>query len=114
MVRSFQQWKVWCSAKLVEIARTAQSNKIRADADQLLTRLQYLRLEGLPSFLVLLHTASQDDPRFLDLAPSAEEIDRWFAQEAKEGVRGERSPSSSERWKERGEGHELGEAHTEK
>ena len=114
MARSFQQWKVWCSAKLVEIARTTQSEKTRKDAELLLTRLQYLRLESLPSFLVTLHAAATDDPRFLDLAPSPEEVEQWFAEETKEGVRGERSPSSSERWKERGEGHELGEAHTEK
>ena len=86
MARTFQQWKIWVSAKLVEIARTASNEKVRRDADQLLTRLQYLRLEGLPSFLVLLHASSTDDPRFLELAPSPEEVDRWFAQETKEGV----------------------------
>jgi hypothetical protein len=85
MARSFQQWKAWCAARLVEIARTAQSDKVRADADQLLTRLQYLRLEGIPSFLVLLHAAAQDDPAFFELAPSAEEVERWFQEEVKEG-----------------------------
>jgi len=92
MARTFQQWKIWASAKLVEIARTAQSEKVRADADMLLTRLQYLRLEGLPSFLVLLRAVSTDDPRFLELAPTPEEVDEWFQEEmrsCKEEVRKE-------------------------
>ena len=85
MARTFQQWKAWCAARLVEMARTARSDKVRADADTLLTRLQYLRLEGLPSFLVLLHAAASDDPAFLDLAPTPEEVETWFAEEVKEG-----------------------------
>jgi hypothetical protein len=84
VARSFSAWKAWASAKLVEIARTTSDEKVRRDADQLLTRLQYLRLESLPSFLVLLHAAATDDQRFLDLAPSPEEIDEWF-REVREG-----------------------------
>ena len=79
--RTFQQWKIWASAKLLEIIRTAQSDKIRADAEQLLARLQYLRLESLPSFLALLHAAAADDPAFLELAPKPEEVEQWLTQE---------------------------------
>jgi len=85
MARTFQQWKAWCAARLVEVARTAKEDKVRRDADILLTKIQYLRLEGLPSFLVLLHAAAADDPSFLDLAPSAEEVEAWFTQEVREG-----------------------------
>ena len=77
-MRSFQQWKVWASAKLVEMARTAKEDKVRRDAELLLVKIQYLRLEGLPSFLVTLHTASQDDPAFLEIAPTPEEVETWF------------------------------------
>jgi hypothetical protein len=83
MARTFQQWKVWCSAKLVEIARTTRSEKTRKDAELLLTRLQYLRLESLPSFLVILYAASQDDPVFFELAPKPEEVDEWFQEEVR-------------------------------
>ena len=78
MARGFQQWKVWAAARLIEMVRTASDEKVRRDAEMLLTRLQYLRLESLPSFLVTLHAAATDDQRFLDLAPSPEEIDEWF------------------------------------
>jgi hypothetical protein len=78
VARSFQQWKAWASARLVEVARAAQSDKVRRDAELLLTRLQYLRAESLPSFLVALHAAAADDPAFLELAPSAEEVEAWF------------------------------------
>jgi ABC-type branched-subunit amino acid transport system ATPase component len=78
VARTFQQWKIWAAARLVEIIRTTQNDKIRRDAELLLTRLQYLRLESLPSFLVTLHAAAQDDPAFFELAPSAEEVERWF------------------------------------
>jgi hypothetical protein len=85
MARTFSAWKAWCAARLVEIARNAQGEKVKRDAELLLTKLQYLRLESLPSFLVLLHAAAADDPCFLDLAPSTEEVEEWFAQEVREG-----------------------------
>ena len=78
MSRTFQQWKAWCAARLVEIAKDARDERVRRDADMLLTRIQYLRLEGLPSFLVTLHAAAADDPAFLELAPTPEEVERWF------------------------------------
>jgi len=84
MARSFQQWKAWASARLLEIAKSAKEDKVRRDADILLTKLQYLRLESLPSFLVLLHAASQDDPSFLDLATSAEEVEAWFREQGED------------------------------
>jgi hypothetical protein len=84
MARTFSGWKIWVSAKLIEMIRNASDEKVRRNAEALLTKLQYLRLEGLPSFLVLLHAAATDDPRFLDLAPSAEEVEKWFSGEVGE------------------------------
>ena len=83
MARSFQQWKAWCAAKLVEMTKNASDDKVRRDAEMLLTKLQYLRLESLPSFLVTLHAVAADDPQFLNLAPTPEEVEQWFTQETK-------------------------------
>jgi len=77
--RTFSEWKVWCAVKLLEIRAKYEGNeKIGRDVEALLVKLQYLRLDALPSFLVLLHAASVDAPDFLSLIPSSEEVEEWF------------------------------------
>ena len=65
--------------KLLEIrAKYSGDEKIERDVEALLMKLQYLRLDALPSFLVLLHAASTDAPDFLELTPTSEEVEEWF------------------------------------
>jgi len=85
MGRTFPEWKIWCAARLLEIkAKYSGDEKVARDVEVLLAKLQYLRLEALPSFLVLLHAASVDAADFLELAPTSEEVVRWV----KEGGEG--------------------------
>jgi len=77
--RTFSEWKVWCAVRLLEIRAKYEGNeKIGRDVEALLVKLQYLRLDALPSFLVLLHAASTDAPDFLELVPSSNEVAMWF------------------------------------
>uniref|UniRef100_A0A7J3X5D4 Uncharacterized protein n=1 Tax=Thermofilum pendens TaxID=2269 RepID=A0A7J3X5D4_THEPE len=77
--RSFHEWKAWAAAKLIEIAQKyPSSEKVRRDAEALLMRLQYLRVEALPSFLAMVHAAASDCGEFLEVAPTSEEVEKWF------------------------------------
>ena len=77
--RTFSEWKAWCAVRLLEIrAKYSGDEKVARDVEVLLTKLQYLRLEALPSFLLLLHAASVDAADFLELIPLSSEVEKWF------------------------------------
>jgi len=84
-MRSFNQWKVEAALRLLEIKAIHRGNQevVRA-VDTLLTKLHYLKLRDLASFLVLLHHASSVAEEFLLLLPSQEEVREWFREEGEE------------------------------
>ena len=78
-MRSFSQWKAETVLRLLAIkAAHKDDQRIRQTIDALLTRLQYLRVRDLPSFLVLMHHAAALTDEFLSVLPTEEEIQEWF------------------------------------
>ena len=78
MARSFTEWKAAAIVRLVSIKAAHREEKVRETVDNLLARLQYLRVRDLPSFLLLLHYASTLTEEFLSLLPTEEEVHEWF------------------------------------
>jgi len=79
MVRDFSAWKAWATLKLLSLKMKYRDNpKIAQDIDVLITKLQYLKLRDLASFLVLVHHASADCEEFLSIMPIEEEVEEWF------------------------------------
>jgi len=79
VARSFNQWKVEAALRLLEIKVHYRDNRrVQETVDALITKLHYLKLRDLASFLVLLHHASSVAEEFLLLLPSQEEVQAWF------------------------------------
>jgi hypothetical protein len=79
VTRSFSAWKAQATLKLLALKTKYRGNpKIAQDVDVLVTKLQYLKLRDLASFLVLVHHASVDCEEFLSILPTEEEVERWF------------------------------------
>jgi len=78
MVRSFSAWKAQAVLRLLAIKAAHREEKVGEVVDNLLAKIQYLRVRDLPSFLVLLHFASTLTEEFLSVLPSEEEVEEWF------------------------------------
>jgi len=79
MVRSFSQWKAETVLRLLAIKATHKDDqRIRQTVEALVTRLHYLRVRDLPSFLVLVHHAAVLTDEFLSVLPTEEEVREWF------------------------------------
>jgi len=79
MVRSFSAWKSKATLRLLAMKTKYRDNtKLLQDIDILITKLQYLKLRDLHSFLALVHETSKDAEEFLTILPSEEEIEEWY------------------------------------
>jgi len=84
-MRSFNQWKVEAALRLLEIKALYRDNqRVQETVDALITKLHYLKLRDLASFLVLVHHASALAEEFLLLLPGMEEVREWFSEEGEE------------------------------
>jgi len=82
MARSFSEWKAMVILRLLEMKRKYSSDeKILRDINVLLSKLQYLRVRDLSTWLVLLYHAASDLSEFLELLPRLEDLDEWFEKE---------------------------------
>jgi len=80
MVRSFSEWKAQAALRLMAIKASCKGDqRIQQAVDTLLTKLRYLRIRDLASFLVLLHHAAVLTEEFLSVLPTEEEVMAWFA-----------------------------------
>jgi len=85
MARSFNQWKIETLLRLLEIKALHKDNqRVQETVDALITKLHYLKLRDLASFLVLVHHASSVAEEFLLLLPGMEEVQAWFTEEGEE------------------------------
>jgi uncharacterized protein YbbC (DUF1343 family) len=79
MARSFSAWKSKTTLKLIALKTKYKNNpKVLQDIDVLITKLQYLKLRDLHSYLTLVYEASSDCEEFLLILPSEDEIKTWF------------------------------------
>jgi hypothetical protein len=79
MVRSFSAWKSKATLRLLAMKTKYRDDpKVLQDIDVLITKIQYLKLRDLASFLVLVHHVSADGEEFLSILPSEEEVEDWF------------------------------------
>jgi hypothetical protein len=79
MARSFSAWKSKATLRLLALKTKYKDNpKVLQDIDVLITKLQYLRLRDLHSFLALVHETSSDCEEFLSILPSEEEVEEWY------------------------------------
>jgi hypothetical protein len=79
MARSFSAWKSRVILRLLALKTKYKDNpKIAQDVDILITKLQYLKLRDLHSYLALVHEASSDCEEFLSILPSEEEVEEWY------------------------------------
>jgi hypothetical protein len=75
----FSVWKSKATLKLIALKTKYKDNpKIAQDVDILITKLQYLKLRDLHSYLALVHEASSDCEEFLSILPSEEEVEEWY------------------------------------
>jgi len=76
---SFQAWKAVAMVRLLAIKAKYKGNqKVANDVDALVSRLERLRLDGLPAFIAMLNAAAVDAPEFLEIVPKEEEVEEWF------------------------------------
>jgi pantothenate kinase-related protein Tda10 len=81
-IRDFYAWKAQAMIKLLAIKAAHKDNpKIVQDVDTLITKLQYLKVKELSSFIAAVHHASVDTDEFLIILPTEEEIEAWFEKE---------------------------------
>ena len=79
MARSFSAWKSKATLRLLAMKTKYRDDpKVLQDIDVLITKLQYLKLRDLHSFLALVHEASKDAEEFLSILPSEEEVVEWY------------------------------------
>jgi len=79
MARSFSAWKSKATLRLLAMKTKYRDDpKVLQDIDILITKLQYLKLRDLHSFLALVHETSKDAEEFLTILPSEEEIEEWY------------------------------------
>jgi len=79
MARSFSAWKSKATLRLLALKTKYKDDpKVLQDIDVLITKLQYLRLRDLHSYLALVHEASSDCEEFLSILPTEEEVEAWF------------------------------------
>jgi hypothetical protein len=79
MARAFSAWKSKATLKLIALKTKYKDNpKIAQDVDILITKLQYLKLRDLHSYLALVHHASADTEEFLEILPTEEEVEEWY------------------------------------
>jgi len=85
MVRSFSAWKSKATLRLLAMKTKYRDNpKVLQDIDVLITKIQYLKLRDLHSFLALVHETSKDAEEFLSILPSEEEVEEWFREGGEE------------------------------
>jgi len=79
MTRSFSQWKAEAALRLLAIkAAHRDDQEVIRTVDTLITKLHYLKLRDLASFLILVYHAATLTEEFLLLLPSQEEVRAWF------------------------------------
>jgi hypothetical protein len=79
MARSFSAWKAKATLRLLAMKTKYKDDpKILQDIDILITKLQYLKLRDLHSYLALVHHASADTEEFLVILPTEKEIEEWY------------------------------------
>jgi len=79
MARTFSAWKSKATLRLLSLKLKYKDNpKIAQDIDILITKLQYLKLRDLASFLTLVHHASSDCEELLSILPSENEVEEWY------------------------------------
>jgi hypothetical protein len=79
MIRSFSVWKSKATLRLLALKTKYKDDpKIVQDIDTLITKLQYLRLRDLHSYLALVYEASKDCEEFLSILPTEEEVEEWY------------------------------------
>jgi pantothenate kinase-related protein Tda10 len=82
-IRDFYAWKAQAMVKLLAIKAAHKDNpKIAQDVDTLITKLQYLKVKELSSFIATVYHASNDTEDFLMVLPTEEEIEAWFEKES--------------------------------
>jgi hypothetical protein len=78
-IRDFYAWKTQAMIKLLSIKVAHKDNlKIVQDVDTLITKLQYLKVKELSSFIAMVHYASKDTEEFLEILPTEKEVEEWF------------------------------------
>jgi 4-aminobutyrate aminotransferase-like enzyme len=81
MARSFSAWKAQAVLRLIAVKAQYRDNpKVVQTIDNLIAKLQHLKLRDLHSFLATVNFASQDAPELLSIVPSEEEVVRWFGE----------------------------------
>jgi len=81
-IRDFYAWKAQAMIKLLAIKAAHKDNpKIAQDVDTLITKLQYLKVKEISSFIAAVYYASTDTEEFLIILPTEEEITKWFESE---------------------------------
>jgi hypothetical protein len=79
MARSFSAWKAKATLRLLTLKTKYKDNpKVLQDIDVLVTKLQYLKLRDLHSYLTLVYEASSDCEEFLEIVPKEEEVEEWY------------------------------------
>jgi hypothetical protein len=85
MARTFSAWKAWAAVRLLSLKQKYRDNpKVLQDVDMLITKLQYLKLRDLHSFLAHVYEASKDSEEFLEIVPKEEEVEEWYGRGEKE------------------------------
>jgi len=79
MTRSFSQWKAEAALRLLAIkAAHHDDQEVIRTVDTLITKLHYLKVRDVASFLILVYHAATLTEEFLLLLPSQEEVREWF------------------------------------
>jgi 4-aminobutyrate aminotransferase-like enzyme len=79
MARSFSGWKAQAMVHLIAVKAQYRDNpKVVQAVDNLVAKLQYLKLRDLHSFLATVNFAAQDAPELLSIVPEEEEVESWF------------------------------------
>jgi len=82
--RSFSEWKTTLMNRLIRLYSELEGEeKAQKDLDILITKLQYLKLRDLSSFLSLLHIVIKAHglKELVNYLPTEEEIYGWFGRE---------------------------------
>jgi len=79
MARTFSTWKTQSMVRLIAVkAQYRDNSKVVQAVDNLIAKLQYLKLRDLHSFLAAINFAAQDAPELLSIVPKEEELVSWF------------------------------------
>ena len=81
----FNEWKTLTLTKLIRLSRKYKDDKRKYQIlDTLITKLQYLKLRDLGTFLAMLHKASQDMQEIENIIPIEEEVKQMLSESEEE------------------------------